>query len=452
MYEAGKKWNEVKEANPEKLESPMRVILMQKLVLTVLERFNKVMGSEEKMEQAKALGWLTEDGKQLAAMRWHPEQRKHVPCPELKALDPDQVKQWLKDMAVLCANPRAVNRFHKLRLAHPQLCGTQDQGGQPDVDLPQRDVPLLGVGHERRPPEACTDATGATSTAGGTGSASEERWAQGQRQRQGQAGRGHRETQILRAILVNKANHCYTNALIKCLALLAVHDGEGGTGLLPVQLDSLLRSFTSAARPTVVWDSMFWRALLARWNNPHSQHDIAELLQHLGTCCPQMVETLGFRWEARSQETGVEAVVDAGCSVPLYVSPSSEVQWGRAGTTVQRLIEDWHEQADIHAAQTAPRALVIQAGRFSLDQHGNPVRKWRYDLVPDREIRVPRFTSDGGVDRVTMRLSSFVVHKAILHIDEQLWMADDNNSARRCETAECSEIGMDTYLLFYVAA
>ena len=175
-----------------------------------------------------------------------------------------------------------------------------------------------------------------------------------------------------------------------------------------------------------------------------------------------MVDTLGFRWEARSQETGVEEVVDAGCSVPLYVSPSSEVQCGRAGTTVQRLIEDWHEQADVHAAQAAPRALVVQAGRFSLDQHGNPVRKWRYDLVPDREIRVPRFTADGGVDRVTMRLSSFVVHRgdlptcghyqAILHIDEQLWLADDNNSARRCETVECSELGMDAYLLFYVAA
>ena len=34
MYEAGKKWNEVKETNPEKLESPMRVVLMQKLLLT----------------------------------------------------------------------------------------------------------------------------------------------------------------------------------------------------------------------------------------------------------------------------------------------------------------------------------------------------------------------------------------------------------------------------------
>ena len=111
MYEAGKKWNEVKETNPEKLESPMRVVLMQKLLLTVLDRFTKVMNSDEKKEQAKGLGWLTEDGNHLAAMRWQPEQRKHVPCPEIKPLDPAQVKQWLTDMVVLSANPRAVNRF-----------------------------------------------------------------------------------------------------------------------------------------------------------------------------------------------------------------------------------------------------------------------------------------------------------------------------------------------------
>ena len=187
----------------------------------------------------------------------------------------------------------------------------------------------------------------------------------------GTAGKGKREGQIVKMILVNRANHCYTNAPVWSLSLLDAQYGEAG--ILPVRLAGLLKSFTTTNRPVVVWDSMFWRALLSRWVYPHSQHDVADFLQHLGTCCPGLVESLGFRWEARSQETGDLETVDAGCSMPLYVSPSSEVQSGRVGTTVQRLIDDWHGQADMHAATSAPRALIVQAGRFSQDQQGNPV-------------------------------------------------------------------------------
>ena len=38
-------------ATPEKLEAPMRIILMQKLFLIVLERYNAMMASQEKIER-----------------------------------------------------------------------------------------------------------------------------------------------------------------------------------------------------------------------------------------------------------------------------------------------------------------------------------------------------------------------------------------------------------------
>ena len=63
---------------------------------------------------------------------------------------------------------------------------------------------------------------------------------------------------------------------------------------------------------------------------------------------------------------------------------------------------------------------------------------------------------------MVMQLSSCVVHRgdlptrghyqAILHLNEQLWMADDNGPARLCDTGELDSLGLDAYLLFYVAA
>ncbi|CAE7938865.1 unnamed protein product [Symbiodinium sp. KB8] len=114
LYEAGQRWNELKTTSPEKLTAPMRVILIQKLLSVVVDRFNKIMASEDKILQAQQLGWVTEQG-MLAAMKWDPERRKHVPNDLFAPLDPAEVKQHLQDMIVLSASPRAVNRFHATR-------------------------------------------------------------------------------------------------------------------------------------------------------------------------------------------------------------------------------------------------------------------------------------------------------------------------------------------------
>ena len=114
LYEAGQRWNDLKANSPDKLSAPMRVVLIQKLLSTVVDRFNKIMASEDKLVQAQQLGWVTEQG-MLAAMKWDPERRKHVPTDQFAPLDPAEVKKSLQDMIVLSASPRAVNRFHATR-------------------------------------------------------------------------------------------------------------------------------------------------------------------------------------------------------------------------------------------------------------------------------------------------------------------------------------------------
>ena len=55
LYEAGRKWNEVKAATPEKLEAPMRVILMQKLLLIVLVQCHDGLAGEDREDQENGM-------------------------------------------------------------------------------------------------------------------------------------------------------------------------------------------------------------------------------------------------------------------------------------------------------------------------------------------------------------------------------------------------------------
>ena len=115
MHEAAKTWNSIKASTPEKLTSPMRIILIQKLLVTVLARFNKVMEKEDTMNKAKKMGWLTEDGLRLNAMKWDPVKKCHVVNDQLPAITCAEAKEALTEMAVLSATQRSVNRFHATR-------------------------------------------------------------------------------------------------------------------------------------------------------------------------------------------------------------------------------------------------------------------------------------------------------------------------------------------------
>ena len=103
-------------------------------------------------------------------------------------------------------------------------------------------------------------------------------------------------------------------------------------------------------------------------------------------------QMLGVRWESRTQATGALETRDSGNSLPLLISPSNEVLSGRVGTSVQRLIDDWSQQADVHAAVSEPRALIIQAGRFRQDVVEQSGSKCGYDIIRDRVVHFPVFT------------------------------------------------------------
>ena len=186
---------------------------------------------------------------------------------------------------------------------------------------------------------------------------------------------------------------------------------------------------------------------------------MAEFLAHMVQSCPEMSSLLGVVWEARSSANGLIETRDRGCSLPLSVSPSSEVLHGRSVTTVQRVVDDWCQQEARHAAVVIPKVLVLQVGRFERDGAGAVTRKWVYDIIPERVLRFPMFDGDWRVTSVPMQLSSVIIHRGetphtghyrtILNVQDQLMLADDNCLIRCCNAEDLCAVNADSYLFFY---
>ena len=237
---------------------------------------------------------------------------------------------------------------------------------------------------------------------------------------------------------------------------------DEAASILPARLQGLLRGFLTAPGPITIWANPFWRAMFGRWSMPHEQHDVAEFLQCVAEFCPTMVQSLGMRRESRTQESGILETRDLGNSLPPSISPSNGVLSGRVGTSVQRLIDDWSQQADVHAALSEPRVLIVQAGRSRQDEAGHANSKWGYDVILDRVVWFPVFTNGLPTRSIRLKLCSFVVHRgpslhmghyqAILYVDAERFLADDNVVARPCTAIESSGSGVDSYFFVYSRA
>ena len=93
------------------------------------------------------------------------------------------------------------------------------------------------------------------------------------------AGQGHGAVML---ILINRGNHCYANAIIKCIIHAAAALGD------PLQaFGNGLRDFVSEMlnkqRATHMWSSPAWRTAMREWGQPHRQRDGAEFMQYMVT-------------------------------------------------------------------------------------------------------------------------------------------------------------------------
>ena len=114
-YQVAQVWHDTKTKTPERLNAPMRAVLMQHLIKTVLERLQKMMETPSSRSTAVSLGWLTEDEKVVTGLRWNQETRTHVRDEQIQPIDVQEVKAALAELVVLVKEPMVVARYHATR-------------------------------------------------------------------------------------------------------------------------------------------------------------------------------------------------------------------------------------------------------------------------------------------------------------------------------------------------
>ena len=162
--------------------------------------------------------------------------------------------------------------------------------------------------------------------------------------------------------LGNRANYCYANATIKCVLHAAMQcggpDTAFGDGLL-----AFIEGISASRGIVHLWSSPYWRTAMRDWAAPAQQHDGAEFMQHLVEHRLLRDTLLVVHWQARMQQGDAYNCVDRGSSAPLLMVPPEHALTNPGfRTSIQRLIDEWHEQDVVHAAIAGPPVLVLQAG------------------------------------------------------------------------------------------
>ena len=192
-------------------------------------------------------------------------------------------------------------------------------------------------------------------------------------------------------------------------------------------------------------------------SQPARQHDGAEFMQYLVERQLLRESLLVVHWTASEADS---VCVDRGSSAPLLlVPPESALLNPEYHTSIQRMIDDWHEQSDMHAVLEGPRILVLQAGRFDYQQAGAVKRRFR--IAAEREVMLPVFGEHLSVTQAQYQLCSVLIHwgtspdvghyTALLysHTGNDVYHVDDNIQGSRVLPEKADRMCVDSYLFFY---
>ena len=148
------------------------------------------------------------------------------------------------------------------------------------------------------------------------------------------------------------------------------------------------------------------KARMRGWENPSRQHDVAEYVLFLCRCDFLAHANLQFVWQARGLDGSMLRHLDGGQSVPLLLPPPGEVSRElHCETSIQRLLDMWQQQEEMHAA-----VVPSPACRFDYETGRSFAVKRRYYVTVDEYVAVPCFTDGLQTRGVIYKLSSVIVH------------------------------------------
>eukprot|EP00439_Symbiodinium_sp_Y106_P049786 s1701_g6.t1 len=193
---------------------------------------------------------------------------------------------------------------------------------------------------------------------------------------------GYRDS-VLNLRLGNRGNACYCNAMLQCLLYASSWKG-GPEWMFAGSMLQYVRSILRREDIFHVWTHPLWVMTMRGWRLPSRQHDIVEFFQYFLGCQPHTEHRLRLVWQARAQQEDGGIGGDGGTSSPLLLQPPERAamvdDYADYATSVQRLIEEWHEQDAMHAALCLPQILTFQAGRFDYSPESGEARKRRPEV------------------------------------------------------------------------
>ena len=115
LCKMGKTWQTTKRDHPDRLTAPMRAILFQHLLETVLQRFKDMTDSPSARSTAQNLGLLMPNGTTVPALKWDPANRQHVPDTTLETMETQAIQEALEELIALSTKHLVIHRFHGMR-------------------------------------------------------------------------------------------------------------------------------------------------------------------------------------------------------------------------------------------------------------------------------------------------------------------------------------------------
>ena len=186
-------------------------------------------------------------------------------------------------------------------------------------------------------------------------------------------------------------NLCYANSCLQAWYWLSqmVDSSEHIGGRIQAGLRTIGRSGSRHLPSCMVFQPLF-----SCWQHVHQQHDAGEFWLHLVNVARSPAFD-GF-WQARL--TNPPSLVDSGTLFhPLILQP---------GSSLQSMIDDWHQQFAVHGLKESVSALCVQFARYSRDGQKN---QCCIDIQPGASVGMPVFCASGDVGVDTRRIAYRVV-------------------------------------------
>ena len=124
LYAAANSWRQIKQAEPSKLDRPMRAALLYCLFMELKSRLETVVDKPDDMARMEKLGWLARGPPVVwSYLTWDSVNQKQIVDTSKVPLSQNEVMEHIQNITRLCPRLNVVARFHPTRPMAEEMRG-----------------------------------------------------------------------------------------------------------------------------------------------------------------------------------------------------------------------------------------------------------------------------------------------------------------------------------------